>query len=230
MPPPHLPGARRVAAGLAAALTLGLAGSARAADPAGEPREQLRAGMVEYFGREKSAALTFLGFGIASLGVGAGLTSRPDPFVRSTGITVGALGLVQVAGAIFYYVSIDGRVARLNARIDADAAAFRRDESARMAGVTSRFLVLRFIEAGVIVAGVGLAAAGELKDSGALKGVGLGLAIESATLLGLDFLADASAHEYATHLRRFPATPLVTPVTGPRGQVSGGVFGIQGMF
>ena len=205
------------------ALAAPLAGLALLLAPARGRADDVRADMHAYFAGEKRESLIFLAFGVASMGAGAGLATRGDPLPRAAGITLASFGLVQAAGAIYYYLSIAPRVRSLDAQISADPAAFRRDELARIGGVNDRFVAFRYTEMALIAGGLGLVAVGHNNDSRASMGVGLGLSLQAALLLGLDVFAERRSHAYTDALRRFsPARAFFAPVP------SGAVVGLRG--
>lgn len=221
------PRSRRVAVALAA-LSLTLPVAARAEGP--RPEEQLRDEVSAYFGREKIAARLFLGFGVASIAGGGALISRPDAFARGAGYTMAGIGVIQAVAATAYHFSIDTRVEKLHARIRADAGLLRREELERVRGVSSRFVLFRYTELALMATGIALAAAGEVKDKPVMKGVGLGLGVEAFVFLGLDLLAEHSAHAYQKGLARIALQgAYVTPALAPRtGELAGFVFGFSG--
>ena len=222
--------ARAAAAGVAL-IALATPQVARADD---DPKGALREEVSAYFGREKIAARLFLGFGVASIAGGGALISRPDAFTRGAGYTMAAIGVIQAVAATAYHFSIDSRVAKLHARIAQDHVALHRDESERIRGVTSRFAIFRYTELALMATGVALAAAGEVKDKPLMKGIGLGLGVEAFVFLGLDLIAEHSAHRYQEGLARLPIRgAFVSPVFAPRtgstmGALSGAVIGFTG--
>jgi len=211
------------AAAVIAAASLA-SGPARA-DAAAEARALVRGQMWDYFSGEKSEALVFVVSGAASTTAGIALGSRADAYPRAAGITMASIGLVEVAAGVFYYLSIDKRTAQLEARLAEDPAAFRSEELARIGGVSARFVLFKLTEVALICAGVGLVAAGDIRHVGAMKGIGLGLAVEAASFLTLDLFAEERAHAYTRALRRFPATgAFVAPALSPRGGAPVGVI------
>jgi hypothetical protein len=198
--------------------------AARASDPS-EAQVQMRAAMTGWFGGEKQEALVFLGVGVASAAAGGVLVSRSDTFARSAGATVGTVGVVQAAVALYYYLSIDGRVAKLTSKIDADPAGFRREELRRLAGINDRFVLFRYAELALMFGAVTVAAAGAASDKQAMRGVGLGISLEAASYLLLDGFAEARAHVYTEHLQRVPVSGFVAPTASP-----GVVAGVRGLF
>jgi hypothetical protein len=215
------------------ALLIGLTAPAVARADEGA-KAALRDEVSAYFGREKLAARLFLGFGIASVAGGAALISRPDAFTRGAGYTMASIGVLQAVAATAYHFSIDARVAKLHARIAQEPEAFHRDESARVRGVVSRFAIFRYTELALMIAGVGLAAAGEVNGKPLMKGIGLGLGVEAFVFLALDQIAEHSAHRYQEALARIPIHgAFVSPVFAPRAGstapvLTGAIVGLRG--
>src|SRR6185436_15082538 len=92
---------------LCAGLCLASSIPARAADPPEDPQKRAREAMLGYFWGEQREAWVFVGFGLVSLGAGAGLISRSDPFPRSTGITLASISLIQSVSAIVYFYAVE---------------------------------------------------------------------------------------------------------------------------
>jgi hypothetical protein len=166
------------------------------------PEQQLLTHQVkDYFGGEKAQAYVFLGAGVAALGTGAFLFSRDGRVARGASYPVLAIGLLQAAVGTGLILRTDGQVAERERRIAHDAAGFQRDELARMEGVMSRFTVAMYTELAVGAAGLGLLAYGARQAQPTLQGIGLGLAIQCAVMLSLDFAAAQRGQRYLDALQ-----------------------------
>lgn len=100
----------------------------------------------------------------------------------------------------------DAQVARLDRQLATDPHAFKKDESARIKGVNTEFIVLAIIESALIAGGALTAIVAAQKECcRTLQGIGLGLAGEGAVMIGLDLLAAKRALDYTDNLQRFDA-------------------------
>jgi hypothetical protein len=169
----------------------------------GSEQQRMTHQMEDYFGGEKAQAYVFLGMGVAALGAGAFLYSRTDRMARGASYPVLAIGLLQAAVGTGLILRTDGQIAERRIRIDQDLAGFRRDERERMEGVMSRFKVALYTELGVGALGLGLLAYGARQDRSTLKGIGLGLALQSTAMLGLDYFAAQRGQRYLDAIHGF---------------------------
>ena len=167
--------------------------------------------LVSYYAGEKSEALIFLGTGVFSIGLGSFLVTRDSRFARGAGYPTLTVGVLQTIFAASYHASIDGRVADLKKDLDTDPVAHRKRELDRIAGVNRRFVIFRYVELGIIAAGAALATVGFVKKNDILKGLGIGLAVESALFLSLDFFAERRAHQYRSKLESVPIAFSMDP-------------------
>jgi hypothetical protein len=104
----------------------------------------------------------------------------------------------------------DKKVAKLDADLAKDPAAWKRDETKRIKGVNTTFIALMVVESVLIAAGTTTAVITSKKDCcRTLKGVSIGLAAESAVTLVLDILAYRRAQAYSDSLERFE--PSLSP-------------------
>jgi hypothetical protein len=194
-----------------ASLCLGMLGLAAGTARAEPPREAMNNALVSYYDGEKAEGLIFLGTGVFSIGLGSYLVTRDSRFARGAGVPTLAVGVLQTIFAASYHAGIDGKVKDLRKQLDADPAAHRKKEIDRIAGVNRRFVIFRYAELGIIAAGATLATVGFVKKIDTLKGLGIGLAVESALFLSLDFFAERRAHQYRDKLERVPVAISVDP-------------------
>jgi hypothetical protein len=220
----------RIGAFAVAAGVLALSPAAFADAPAAPSVGEMDASMRSYFAAEKTEGWFFIGFGVASIGLGAYLLTRPEDFARGAAIPAIAVGALQAVGVGAYAFGVDAKVDHLGAELAHDPRAYRDEELARMSGVTRRFVVYRIVEIVVLAAGAGLVTAGFLRPSDALKGAGVTLAAQATILLTLDFFADARAHAYKDEIERF-SPPAVTAITASVGAgASPWLVGYRGTF
>jgi hypothetical protein len=175
-------------------------------------RQRMTRQMEDYFAGEKAQAYVFLGAGLAALGTGAFLYSRGET-ARGASYPVLAIGLLQAAVGTGLILRTDGQVLERRLRIDQDAAGFQRDEQERMEGVMSRFPIALYTEVILGAAGLGLLAYGAQQNHATLKGIGLGLAVQCAVMLGLDYVAAQRGQRYLSTLQGFALTASRDGVT-----------------
>src|SRR4051812_20196081 len=94
--------------GTALGLALGFTSSLGSAH-AETPTETMQGDMHRYFQGEKEEAMIFLGFGIATIGAGTALVTRPTDFSRGLGYPLLITGVLQALGAVIYRESVGAR-------------------------------------------------------------------------------------------------------------------------
>ena len=206
-------GARTRLAVLGAALGLLLARPASAQSGPPLNNAQIAEAMHTYFGGEKGAGPILFGPGLAGIAAGTVMVFRGDEVTRGAGFPMLGLGLAQTIVGTSLLLATDKRVAKFDAALAKDPVAWKRDESKRMAGVNTTLLTLMIVESVFIVGGTVTAVVASQKDCcRTLKGVGIGLAAESAFTLVFDIFAKMRAQEYAHSLRRFePSSGAMKP-------------------
>lgn len=156
-----------------------------------------------YFAAERAESLAFLGFGLAAVLVAGFLLWRVrDPLFRGMAIPLFAVGLIQIAVGATIVLRTDAQVASLKAQAEADPAAFRTQELARMSVVRRSFTLYKLVEVGFVVVGLGLAL--WRKGLRFWRGFGLGMLVQGALMLPADLLAEARAADYVAWLTALP--------------------------
>jgi hypothetical protein len=149
--------------------------------------------LIPYFAAEKQEALIFMLVGTAALAVAAWLFKAGGAY-RGMLYPLAAIALIQLTVGGTVYFRTDSQVAALKAQYQAAPAAFQLEEAARMDKVAKNFVVYRWIEIGLLVTGVLLIVG--LRRNELWHAVGIGLALQSALMLTLDYFAEKRAHEY----------------------------------
>lgn len=149
--------------------------------------------LIPYFAAEKQEALLFMLVGIAALAAAAWLF-KAGGACRGMLYPLTAIALIQLTVGGTVYFRTDAQVAALKAQYETAPVAFQLEETARMDKVVKNFVVYRWIEIGLLVAGVLLIVG--LRRSALWHAVGIGLALQSALMLVLDYFAEKRAHEY----------------------------------
>jgi hypothetical protein len=190
----------RIAVLLSACL-LSLAPALARAEPT--ERQHMSLLMENYFTGEKSQAYVFLGAGVAALGTSALLFTRSDKMAQGAAYPVAIVGLLEATVGTILLARTDGQIAERKRQIASDPVGFKSAEHARMSQVMKRFAWVEYIEIGAALTGLGLYAYGEADKHPLVAGVGIGLALQSTVLLGLDFLADRRGQPYLDALAKF---------------------------
>jgi hypothetical protein len=149
--------------------------------------------LISYFTAEKQEALLFMLVGVAALTASAWLFKTGGRY-KGMLYPLAAIALIQVTVGSTVYFRTDGQVAALSTQHQEDRAAFRAQEKQRMEAVTKNFVVYRWIEILLLGVGVVLVLAGRRNEL--WYAVGLGLTLQSAIMLVLDYLAERRADEY----------------------------------
>ena len=152
--------------------------------------------MDDWFAGERGEGFVFMGAGAVSVGGGAYLLTRDEPFARGAGYSTLGAGALLLTGIGFYMASLGPEHRRLTADLAADPDAFLVEETARMRGIARRFVLYRWVEISMVAIGGGLVTWGALDDRPLVAGIGTGLAAEFALALLLDLFAERRAHRY----------------------------------
>lgn len=166
-------------------------------------RQHMTLLMEDYFGGEKSQAYVFLGAGLAAFGTSAFLFTRPDDLAHGAAYPVLVVGVLEATAGTVLLAATGGRVAERKRQIESDPAGFKSAEQARMEGVMKQFSWIEYIEIASALTGLGLYTYGEVGKRPVVAGVGIGLALQSTVMLGLDFLADRRGQRYVNALSGF---------------------------
>ncbi len=176
---------------------------------------QMSEDMHAYFAGEKRGGIFFMTAGVAALvGGGASFAQKTD-FYRGFAYPVIIVGVIETLIGGGLYLRTDARVARLDRSLATEPAVFRRGELERITGVNKGFGVLEIVEVGLALGGAGLGIVGGIRKNDTLKGVGLGLAIQSSAMLTLDLFAARRAELYAESLDHFDSSVAFRPSIAP---------------
>lgn len=148
-----------------------------------------------YFDAERAESLLFMLVGATALCASAYLLIvRRQPFSRGLAFPLIAVALIQLSVGATVFVRSPSDASRVNAALESDRAHIAAVEVPRMKVVIRNFVLYRWIEIVLLLAGVALlliAAKGTL-----MRGAGLGLALQSALMLTLDLFAERRAQVY----------------------------------
>jgi hypothetical protein len=158
----------------------------------------------KYFIAEKQESLVFLIIGIAVIVIGLVFYfAMKTQVYRGAAIPLLVLGLVQaVAGYAVYVKSDDQRVSQVYA-YDMNPDQLKTVELTRMRKVKTNFLIYRWIEIGLFIAGIALIIIFKTESKTFWLGFGLTLTLMAAELFIADFIAEKRAVYYTNLLEEF---------------------------
>lgn len=163
----------------------------------------------KYFEAEKAESLLFILIGLAGiLLAGYFLLKLKLPFYKGMAWPFIAIALIQlVVGTSVYFRSAKD-IERVNTMLKTDSMKIQTEEIPRMETVMRNFVVYRWIEIGLILAGLLLFFSSS--PATFLRGLGLGLAIQSGFMLLLDFFAESRGIVYLQYLQHIiPASDQI---------------------
>lgn len=153
--------------------------------------------LTTYFTGEKNAGLVLAALGV--IGLAAALLFWPSRVgLRAFAVTLGVLGLIEIAIGAGLYVRTGPQVSGLLATLGSDATRFFADEAVRMARVQRNFVVVQYVELAVIV--VAAVAALVMKNRSTIAGIALGLVVNAAILLAFDIVAERRGAVYLSRI------------------------------
>lgn len=159
-------------------------------------QDRMNRSMEDYFEGERAAGYVFFGQGLVSMGTSAFLFTRQNDMSRGAAYPVVVVGALEATVGLALMIRTSKQIAERRKQIAAEPAKFRQDEQKRMKRVIGQFVFLEIVEVASVVTGIGLVTGGELTKKPFLTGIGAGLAVQGAALLGLDFLAERRGQRY----------------------------------
>ena len=153
-----------------------------------------------YFNAEKAESLLFMGFGLLAILISIYcFFILKDNFWKGLAIPLVLFSLVQIAIGTIIYARSPKDSLRVEYIIKNEPEKIQSEEIPRMEKVMKNFVYYRYFEITMIVLGVILMFS--LSNYGFWKGFGLGLFIQCALLLSLDFFAEKRGYNYSKHLQ-----------------------------
>jgi hypothetical protein len=155
--------------------------------------------VTKYFDAEKSESIFFVSAGIIAIILACYyIFVFKKPFQNGIAFSIAAIALIQIVVGTSVFFRSPGDILRVNHLIQTDKAKILLEEIPRMEVVMKNFELYKYIEIGLIVAGIGLLV---LSRNEIINGVGLGLAIQSSIMLLLDFIAAVRGDVYLRFLK-----------------------------
>lgn len=188
---------------LALACTTALIAPSAFAQQAQGERVQMTRAMGDYFEGERAAGAVFFGQGLVSIGTSVFLFTRHDDMSRGAAYPVVIVGGLEATVGLALLIRTSKQIAERRKQIATEPAAFQREEQKRMKRVIGQFVFLEVFEIAAVATGIGLVTAGELNQKPFLTGIGAGLCVQGAAILGLDFLAERRGQRYLKNIVDF---------------------------
>ena len=167
------------------------------------PSSSMEEGMREYFAGETRESWAFMASGVVSLGAAVPLFIQHGEVGRPMSIPLAVMGVVKLVLGVGLFARTPRQVEGLAEQLGRDPAAYQEAESKRMGGVMRGFQVYRLFELTMATAGAFMAGIGHVREAPTVVGVGLGLLVEAATLLVLDFFAEERGRKYSALIADF---------------------------
>ena len=148
-----------------------------------------------YFDAERAESLLFIGIGALALAACVYVVSaRRSAFFKGMALSLAIVALIQLVVGITVFVRSPQDDARVHAALRADRAHIAEVEVPRMKVVVRNFVLYRWIELALLLLGAVLVA--RAARGSAVRGAGLGLALQAALMLALDLFAERRAEAY----------------------------------
>jgi hypothetical protein len=156
-----------------------------------------------YFLAEKQESVVFLIIGIVAILTAIGfLAVVRTPFYKGLSIPLIAIGIIQCTVGYTVYARSDAQRKDIVYKMDMNPDALRNEEMPRMKTVMKNFAIYRWVEISLLAIGLLMIFLFRNQDNRHwLLGIGVGLAIQSALMLGADYFAEKRGHEYFTGLK-----------------------------
>jgi hypothetical protein len=156
--------------------------------------------VAKYFNAEKYESLLFILIGIIAISLSAYFIIKiKQPFYMGISYPFIAVALLQLIVGTSVYFRSPKDIIRVNQIIQVSPTNIVSEEVPRMKVVMEKFILYRWIEIVLMVMGIILFL--YFKPNAFLKGVGLGLFIQSSIMLSLDYFAENRGKTYLEFLQ-----------------------------
>lgn len=149
--------------------------------------------MSSYFAAEKQESLIFIVVGLLAMGLSVWLWTNGHR-LKSMAYPMVVIALMQIVVGSTVYLRTDSQLSTLSAQLQANPAALKVEETARMQTVMKNFSLYKSIEMLLLIIGVGMTAFLQRHDVAA--GIAVGLVLQAACTLTLDIFAEARGADY----------------------------------
>ena len=156
--------------------------------------------ITNYFNAEKSESLLFILVGIISISVSVYFILQiKQPFYNGMCWPLIAIAFIQITVGTSVYFRSPKDIQRVTSIIQTEKEKISSEEIPRMQVVMKNFIIYRYVEIVLLVSGLLLMFL--FDQSFFLKGIGIGLFIQSAFMLSLDFFAEKRGQDYLDFLQ-----------------------------
>jgi hypothetical protein len=153
----------------------------------------------KYFNAEKYESVLFVLVGIVAIVTAAYFFIKlKQPFYSGMAYPLITVALIQIVVGSSVWLRSPKDIARVNQILQTDKAKIETEEIPRMKVVMKNFDIYRWVEIALLL--LGLLMFFYFQPATFLKGIGLGLAIQSAFMLFLDFFAENRGKTYLEFL------------------------------
>ncbi|MBS1492780.1 MAG: hypothetical protein JST55_04700 [Bacteroidetes bacterium] len=152
-----------------------------------------------YFDAEKFESLFFVAVGIIAVLISIWFWIKlKDSFYSGMAIPLVLLALIQITVGMNVYFRSPKDIVRVESYLTNDKSKITDTEIPRMNTVMKNFVIYRYIEILLLIAGLVLFFM--FSQNIFIKGIGAGLAVQSSLMLMLDFFAEKRGAEYLSYL------------------------------
>lgn len=155
--------------------------------------------IIRYFTAEKRESLLFMLAGTAAIAAAVFLWRTGSPW-RGMGYPLAAIALIQLVVGGTVYFRTDAQTLALHKQLASDPGAYVAAEASRMEEVQKSFAFYRWIE--ITLLAMGVLGFFLFRHRQTLWAVSAGLMLQSALMLGLDFVAERRAEIYLERIRQ----------------------------
>jgi hypothetical protein len=152
-----------------------------------------------YFNAEKYESILFVLIGlIAFVFAIYFIFFQKENFYKGLAIPLVAIALIQIVVGSSVWIRSPKDIERVENVVRTELSKIQTEEIPRMEVVMKNFIIYRYVEIGLLVMGLIC-----MYFSGAnpfIKGIGVGLFIQSTIMLGLDFFAEKRGAEYLAYI------------------------------
>jgi hypothetical protein len=153
-----------------------------------------------YFNAEKSESVLFIAAGIAAIILSVYFFIKlKQPFYNGIAFSLIAIALIQLTVGTTVYLRSPKDIIRVNNIMETNKTKIATEEIPRMKAVMKSFALYKWIEIALILVGICLFF--YFKQPSLWKGIGLGLFIQAAIMLLLDFFAESRGKVYVDYLQ-----------------------------
>lgn len=155
--------------------------------------------ILKYFNAEKGESLLFAAVGLVAIILASYfLIKIKQPFYNGMAIPLILIALIQLTVGASVYLRSPKDILKVENMLSNDKEKIRTEEIPRMETVMKNFLIYRYVELVLMIAGLILMFI--FKENEFVKGIGIALFIQAGLMLALDFFAKKRGHEYLSFL------------------------------